>query len=33
MESHDFYRPNFDEDRGDPFGNKRIFDIAILKQQ
>jgi putative pyruvate formate lyase activating enzyme len=33
MESHDFYRPNFDEDREDPFGNKKLFDIAILKQQ
>ena len=25
MESNDFYRPNFDEDRKDPFGNKRLF--------
>ena len=25
MESHDFYRPNFKEDREDPFGNKRLF--------
>lgn len=33
MESHDFYRPNFDENREDPFGNKKLFDIAIHKQQ
>ncbi len=32
MESQDFYRPNFDEDRGDPFGDRKLFDIAILKQ-
>ncbi len=25
MESNDFYHPNFDEDREDPFGNKRLF--------
>ncbi len=33
MESHDFYRPNFDEDREDPFGNKKLFEIAIINQQ
>jgi putative pyruvate formate lyase activating enzyme len=31
MESHDFYRPKFDEDRGDPFGNKKLFETADLK--
>ncbi len=31
MESHDYYRPNFDEDREDPFGNKKLFDMADLK--
>lgn len=25
MESNDFYRPNFDEDREDPFSNKNLF--------
>ena len=28
MESNDFYRPNFDEDRKDPFGNKKLFETA-----
>ena len=28
MESHDFYRPNFDNDREDPFGNKKLFEVA-----
>jgi len=28
MESHEFYRPNFNEDREDPFGNKNLFEIA-----
>lgn len=28
MESHDFYRPNFDEDREDPFGNKKLLELA-----
>lgn len=28
MESHDFYRPNFDEDREDPFGNKKLLEPA-----
>ena len=28
MESHDFYRPNFDEDREDPFGNKTHLEPA-----
>jgi putative pyruvate formate lyase activating enzyme len=32
MESHDFYRPDFENDREDPFSNKKLFDIAILKQ-
>jgi putative pyruvate formate lyase activating enzyme len=27
MESRDFYRPNFQEDREDPFGNKKLFDV------
>ncbi|MDZ7625729.1 MAG: radical SAM protein [Ignavibacteriaceae bacterium] len=31
MESHDFYRPNFDEDREDPFGNKKLFETTDLK--
>ena len=28
LESNDFYRPNFDEDREDPFGNKKLFETA-----
>jgi putative pyruvate formate lyase activating enzyme len=28
MESHDFYRPNFDEDREDPFRNKKLLEQA-----
>jgi putative pyruvate formate lyase activating enzyme len=28
MESHDFYRPNFDEDREDPFGNKKLLELS-----
>jgi len=31
MESHDFYRPNFDDDREDPFGNKKLFEDAAVK--
>ena len=31
MESHNFYRPNFEEDREDPFGNKRLFENADAK--
>lgn len=31
MESHEFYRPNFNEDRDDPFGNKRLFEDAEAK--
>jgi putative pyruvate formate lyase activating enzyme len=31
MESHDFYRPNFDEDREDPFGNKKSPVLAADK--
>jgi putative pyruvate formate lyase activating enzyme len=27
MESNDYYRPNFNEDREDPFGNKKLFEI------
>jgi putative pyruvate formate lyase activating enzyme len=27
MESHDFYRPNFQENREDPFGNKKPINI------
>lgn len=27
MESHDFYRPFFQEDREDPFGNKKLINI------
>ncbi len=30
MESHDFYRPNFDEDREDPFGNILSRDTLLL---
>jgi putative pyruvate formate lyase activating enzyme len=26
MESHDFYRPNFVDDREDPFGNKKLLE-------
>jgi putative pyruvate formate lyase activating enzyme len=29
LESNDFYRPNFNEDRVDPFGNKRSAKISI----
>jgi putative pyruvate formate lyase activating enzyme len=25
MESNDFYRPDFNENREDPFGNKKLF--------
>jgi putative pyruvate formate lyase activating enzyme len=31
MESHDFYRPNFDKDREDPFGNKIFSELAADK--
>jgi putative pyruvate formate lyase activating enzyme len=31
IESHDFYRPNFEDDREDPFGNKKLFEIADTK--
>lgn len=31
MESHDFYRPDFERDREDPFGNKKLSDIADIK--
>lgn len=31
MESHDFYRPDFDRDREDPFANKKLFEIADTK--
>jgi len=31
MESHEFYRPNFDKDREDPFGNKTFFEDADAK--
>ena len=31
LESNDFYRPNFDEDREDPFSNKKLSEIAELK--
>lgn len=31
MESHDFYRPNFDLDREDPFDNKRLLENAEAK--
>jgi putative pyruvate formate lyase activating enzyme len=30
MESQDFYRPNFQEDREDPFGNRSLFDKSLL---
>jgi putative pyruvate formate lyase activating enzyme len=33
MESHDFYCPNFDEDREDPFGNKRLFETDLREFQ
>ena len=33
MESHDFYRPNFDEDREDPFGNKKVFEITDIRNR
>jgi putative pyruvate formate lyase activating enzyme len=29
MECHDFYRPNFAEDREDPFGNKNLLEISL----
>jgi putative pyruvate formate lyase activating enzyme len=28
MDSHEFYRPNFDDDREDPFGNKKIRELT-----
>jgi len=31
MESHDFYRPNFQKDREDPFGNKKLFEELKAK--
>ncbi|MBE0570546.1 MAG: radical SAM protein [Ignavibacteriaceae bacterium] len=31
IESHDFYRPNFDKNREDPFGNKKLFETTDLK--
>ena len=31
MESHDFYRPNFHNDREDPFGNKKFLAFAADK--
>jgi putative pyruvate formate lyase activating enzyme len=31
MESHEFYRPNFDEDRENPFGNKNMPELAANK--
>lgn len=31
MESHEFYRPNFDDDREDPFNNKKLFEIADIR--
>jgi putative pyruvate formate lyase activating enzyme len=31
MDSNDFYRPNFDSDREDPFGNKRFLETAFNK--
>lgn len=31
MESHDFYRPNFEEDREDPFSNKKLFNETGAK--
>jgi putative pyruvate formate lyase activating enzyme len=30
MESQDFYRPDFENDREDPFGNKFLFDKLLL---
>ena len=29
MESNEFYRPNFDEDREDPFGNKKDLESCF----
>lgn len=31
MESHDFYRPNFQKDREDPFSNKKLFKETVAK--
>jgi putative pyruvate formate lyase activating enzyme len=28
MDSHEFYRPNFDDDREDPFGNNKIRELT-----
>jgi len=33
MESHDFYRPDFENDREDPFSNEKLIDIGTLKPQ
>jgi len=29
LESNDFYRPNFDSDREDPFGNRKLFALSL----
>ena len=29
MDSHDYYRPNFNDNREDPFGNQRLLNISI----
>ena len=31
MESHDFYRPDFEKDREDPFANKNILELADVR--
>jgi putative pyruvate formate lyase activating enzyme len=31
LESHEFYLPNFDKNREDPFGNKRLLETAFNK--
>lgn len=33
MESQNFYRPNFNKDREDPFGNKKLTEISVHNPQ
>jgi len=33
MESHDFYRPNFENDREDPFSNKKLFETTVVRSE
>jgi len=33
MESHDFYRPDFENDREDPFRNKKLFETTAVRSE